>query len=118
MSKDTLRGIVGADDEISTDKTDVANPLPPMLPPAAYEFPWPSIRDFVSMNMSLMLAQQNLMIGEQMMAQGHPAVTEPKLQEIRDKVRELTQIVQTINGKVESGLIAFEGKGPRLILPR
>lgn len=114
--KDTFKGI--ADLKGNIDKTAEAEPLPPMLPPAAYEFPWPAIRDFVSIHTSLMLAQQNLMIGEQMLAAGHPSVNEAALQQIRDKVRELTQIVHATNARVEAGIIAFEGKGPRLILPR
>lgn len=100
------------------DRTDEANPLPPMMPPRAYEFPWPEMRDYTSTAASLMLARQSLMIGEQMLAAGAPQVTEERLNEIRAQVRGLTELLQAINVKIEAGIIAFEGRGPRLILPR
>lgn len=100
------------------DLTHTSNPLPPMMPPRAYEFPWPEMRDFISLNISLMQSQQSLMVGEQMLAADAPGVTEERVAEVRKQVRMLTEQLQLCNARVEQGILALEGRGPRLILPR
>lgn len=89
--------------------------------PAKLEFPWPELRDFVSCNISLMLAQQNCMIGEQMIErETNPAAREVAVQQL-ERVRamrdNLNAQVQALNAKIEVKLAALESKGPRLILP-
>lgn len=113
---DTLQP--GPEVTANVDMTHSSTPLPPMMPPPAYEFPWRDVRDFIAMNISLMMAQQSLMVGEAMMEQGAPHVTEEKLSVVRAQVRALTAELEKCNARVERGIIDFEGKGPRLILPR
>lgn len=118
---DELKGKVNKDGSIEgivVDRTETANPLPPMMPPRAYEFPWPEVRDFISTQISVMLGQQQLMVGEQLLAAGAPHVTEERLNAIRTQVRDLTDLLQKINAKIENGIMEFEAKKPRLILPR
>lgn len=110
--------IPGPGARADVDLTHSTNPLPPMLPPQAYEFPWPPIRDFISMNISLMMSQQSLQVGEQMLEAGAPGVTEERVAAVRAQVRLLTTELEKCNMRVEQGIVAFEGKGPRLILPR
>lgn len=102
----------------NVDLTDATNPLPAMMPPRAYEFPWPEMRDFVSLNISMMMTQQSLMVGEKMLEAGAPNVNEEAIAAVRKQLRMLTEQLQLCNARVEQAVIAFEGKGPRLILPR
>lgn len=96
--------------------------LTDQIQPPPYDFPWQEIRDFISTSVSLMLAQQNHMIGSQMVAKEtnenkRKALVEQLLGvgRVRDQLNLQTQ---ALNDIIEKKLQEFEGKRPRLILPR
>lgn len=86
--------------------------------PRKYDFPWPLIRDFISVKISEMLAQQNALVGEQMLAKGAEGVQTEQVEQVKAMHRKLVATTDGLNTLIEGELSALEGKGPRIIMPR
>ena len=107
---------------LSAPPSDLLRSLvPPEAVPRAADpllFPWPEIRDFISTMVSGMMAQQNLMVGEAILASGAPNASAEQVETVRELTRKLDVQLLNLNGAVEQKLAEFEGKRPRIILPR
>lgn len=82
------------------------------------EFPWPEMRDFISVLISKMLAQQNLMVGEKMLDAKAAGITEEQVNNVRDTFKHLEMTTQQINQVIEQKLLQWEGKAPKLLIAR
>lgn len=75
-------------------------------PKRPYDFPWPEIRDFISVLISQKLAEQSALIGQNMLDQQAPGVTEEGVEAVRVKVAELTAYTQHLNQLIEKTFTA------------
>lgn len=81
-------------------------------------FPWPEVRDFVSVLISQMLCQQSVLVGEKMLSSGAPGVTPEQLATVRAQAKELERITQALNEQIEQKLAEWQGARPRLLIAR
>jgi hypothetical protein len=86
--------------------------------PPPFEFPWREMRDFIAVFSNRLAAERDVAVGEAMLKAKHPDATEEQVANVRRKVAEMEQLERILNHNIEQRLIAIEGNGPRIVIPR
>lgn len=97
-------------------KTDLFAEPEQTPPKLTMRFPWQELKDYMSLQVSLMLCTQNLMVGE-VMQQKDPAMVPPEqLASLRKQKAEMEMMLHSLNLHITKRIKDAEENAPRIIL--